>query len=1412
MATAEELTINTVATAEDLFNEIFGAGVTLVGGTATLQGDAIQSGIYTGAISSLQGISPTDSGVILSTGNVADFTNAAGGATNLTDGTTTDTTGGIDGDADMNSVAGQATFDAAIMEAQFIPTGDTMTIQMVFSSEEYLEFVNGGVNDSLGIFVNGVKVDFVLGSGNISIDEITDTNNSNLYLDNPAGTDEYNTEMDGLTKVLTFKADVNPGVANTIKIGIADGGDAAYDSNVLIMANSMQSVAIANDDVWQIAPSTTAVFDPLANDDDLVGNGLTITQINGVNVLPGQDVTLGTGEVITLNADNTFTVTSDADLTDSSFSYTVDNGSGTTDIGIIQLQTLVAPPADGVVEGTAGNDLIDRCYVGDPEGDRVDNNDAILPGTIDDDDSILGFGGDDTILGGAGSDTIDGGSGNDSIDGNGDGGTGNLLIGGDGDDTIISSGNLGTTTVQGGEGSDYIVSGASAVDIITGGETGTDQDTISFTELDDTVTITYTGDEAGTFADVDGDTGTFSEIEAFNLTTGADVVNGAADSAGINVLAGDGNDTITGGTGNDTIEYGNGSDSILGGDGNDIIDDSTGATTGNNTIDGGAGDDTLLGGGEADTILGGSGNDNIESDGGADSVDGGSGDDSIATFEGNDTVDGGTGADNIQTGNDDDTILLTDGFGNDTITGGEAFETNGDTLDMSGLTTDTTVDLTNANPEAGTVTSGADVATFSEIENITLGGGRDTIVLADGSGTDTVTGFDLTDSDDGTTNDQLDVSGLTSDGGSTPVTTNDVTVTDDGSGNAVLAFPGGESITLLGVPPTAVNSATELAAIGIPLGSDYIVNGTSGDDSIAAGTYTDVDGDAVEANDGNPLSPGAGDADSIEAGLGNDTVDGGVADDTIAGGAGDDSVLCGDGNDLIYGDFSAAGTSYYVAGSNNAPGILYQYDPVTGTSTPLQTIADTYGDIAVADGTIYGVTFSELAPSDAGVYSIDPATGTETLVIDFPDGSLSHPALASDPAGNLYVTTSGGNVTRYEPDGLGGFTSAGSVGTVPSSTFDIVFLDADTAWVTSAGDIYQYDVDGSGNFTNETNLGTVSGDSDVFGLSVGTDGTVYAFESSGEVWSTDPAVTPLVWSPEAPADLEAGDAIWGASDVLDAQGNDTLLGGIGDDSIIGGAGDDSISGQNDNDTILGGDGADTIDGGSGLDSIDAGAGDDSVLGGSGDDTVLGGSGLDTVDGSTGNDLIFGNDGDDLLQGGANNDTLDGGTGSDTLIGGNDNDSLFGGAGADSLIGGTGDDVLSGGSEIDTLEGGDGADLLDGGLGGDGILGGAQDDTISLTDGFGNDTIEGGEVGETAGDTLDLSATTTGVTVDLSNADPEAGTVSDGVDTASFIEIENIVLGSGRDTIVLADGSGADTVQAFDLTDSGDGTTNDQLEV
>ena len=605
MAIANELTINTNATALDMANAIFGNGITVT--SASYSGASVSSGIYSGALSTIAGISPTDTGVILSSGNVVDFTNSSGTTdTNTQSGWSTDTTGSIDGDAQLNAVAGQPTFDGAILNADFIPDGDTITMQFVFASEEYPEYVSSSFNDAFGVWVNGsfVPVSITLG-GNVAIDEVNAGKNRNLYHDNTG--DQFNTEMDGFTYVISLKAPVNAGQVNTIKIGIADAGDAVYDSNLLIMGESIQTVALAIDDNIHVITNSSRTFDILANDRNAAGTTLTITQINGVNVVAGQTVTLITGQTVRLNADGTITVTANGTNGTENFTYTVSDGTN-TDVGYVTLTTAGTAAPDGIVSGTAGNDVIDTAYAGDPDGDKVDNNDGLgVQGTTGNadliyagagndsisagvgNDIIYGGSGDDTALGGAGDDTIYGDTGNDLIDG----GTGNdLLMGEEGDDRFALTGVFGNDTIVGGE---------------TNETTG---DVLDATALTANTTLTLTSSEAGTISDGTSST-TFSQIERIALGAGNDSVFGGVGNDSVD--GGAGNDSMAGGAGNDSFAGGAGNDTLDGGIGNDVLD----GGTGNDTLIGGAGADSLYGGDDRDTFFGGAG----------DSLDGGEGGD-----------------------------------------------------------------------------------------------------------------------------------------------------------------------------------------------------------------------------------------------------------------------------------------------------------------------------------------------------------------------------------------------------------------------------------------------------------------------------------------------------------------------------------------------------------------------------------------------------------------------------------------------------------------------------------------------------------------------------------------------------------------------------------------------------------------
>jgi hypothetical protein len=101
-------------------------------------------------------------------------------------------------------------------------------------------------------------------------------------------------------------------------------------------------------------------------------------------------------------------------------------------------------------------------------------------------------------------------------------------------------------------------------------------------------------------------------------------------------------------------------------------------------------------------------------------------------------------------------------------------------------------------------------------DRITTGGGRDTIVLSRGGGTDTVTDFASWDWGD-VTEDRIDISALR--GGSGPdgrVVWRDIVVGRTREGDAVLGFPEGERLILMGVPPERFDTWQSAQATGIP--------------------------------------------------------------------------------------------------------------------------------------------------------------------------------------------------------------------------------------------------------------------------------------------------------------------------------------------------------------------------------------------------------------------------------------------------------------------------------------------------------------------------------------------------------------------------------------------------------------------
>ena len=167
------------------------------------------------------------------------------------------------GDADLTRIAKNRTEDACILEFTFIPEGSHFEFQYVFASEEYPEYVNHGVNDVFAFILTDLETGkrknlafLPISKEAVTVDNVNSIKNSEYFILNgrwikgenqkyveekELGEYAYNFQYDGFTTWLKAESMVVPGQRYSLKIAIADAGDGAYDSAVLLKSNSFKS-------------------------------------------------------------------------------------------------------------------------------------------------------------------------------------------------------------------------------------------------------------------------------------------------------------------------------------------------------------------------------------------------------------------------------------------------------------------------------------------------------------------------------------------------------------------------------------------------------------------------------------------------------------------------------------------------------------------------------------------------------------------------------------------------------------------------------------------------------------------------------------------------------------------------------------------------------------------------------------------------------------------------------------------------------------------------------------------------------------------------------------------------------------------------------------------------------------------
>jgi gliding motility-associated-like protein len=241
---SSQLTVTSGYTAAQYVNYFVGTGVTV--SNPVLTGNPNAFGRFvTGPTPTNLGISQ---GIVLATGLVNGSPALGSPASN-----NASTNLGMPGDPLLTSLAGATTYDAAILEFDFVPVSDTIKFQYVFASEEYPEWVGYSYNDIFAFFITGpnpaggnynnTNIALIPGTNlPVTINNVNSGSYSQYYVDNQYGTTIV---YDGFTKVLTAWARVVPCSTYHFKIAIADAGDGIYDSGVFLKENSFTSPTVS---------------------------------------------------------------------------------------------------------------------------------------------------------------------------------------------------------------------------------------------------------------------------------------------------------------------------------------------------------------------------------------------------------------------------------------------------------------------------------------------------------------------------------------------------------------------------------------------------------------------------------------------------------------------------------------------------------------------------------------------------------------------------------------------------------------------------------------------------------------------------------------------------------------------------------------------------------------------------------------------------------------------------------------------------------------------------------------------------------------------------------------------------------------------------------------------------------------
>lgn len=193
-----------------------------------------------------------DEGILITTGTINKGPEGPHGPNNRKDAGLDN---GAAGYGPLSNLVNGKTFNAAVLEFDFIPYSDTVRFKYVFASEEYPEYVNTDFNDVFAFFISGPGIPggtrnmaIIPGTSQaVAINNVNHLSNTGYYQNNgdgvtaPYNSNPYYVQYDGFTVPLEAVSKVQCGETYHLIIAIADVGDAVWDSGIFLEKNSLNS-------------------------------------------------------------------------------------------------------------------------------------------------------------------------------------------------------------------------------------------------------------------------------------------------------------------------------------------------------------------------------------------------------------------------------------------------------------------------------------------------------------------------------------------------------------------------------------------------------------------------------------------------------------------------------------------------------------------------------------------------------------------------------------------------------------------------------------------------------------------------------------------------------------------------------------------------------------------------------------------------------------------------------------------------------------------------------------------------------------------------------------------------------------------------------------------------------------------